>query len=1515
MSKAALCAFLTLVAWTGVAIAAPVIDAPSSRAFGSVRVTGTATGSRDVPIGNTGDMPLSITNLAISGTEFTFDTAPTFPIVVAPGSSVDITINFDPSASDARAETLTITSNDPATPMATTTLTGTGVNAVIAVSDVMFGAVTDNTTATADITVSNTGMPVDPFVVSSATISGSAWFKFDTNGSAACGGLTTCPLGITVGSTAQAVRVRCTPLSTDTLTMQMATVTFTSTADPGGDAIALLTCVAGRPNIVATASLAFGDVVVGQTSSAQTVTVQNTGNRDLTYTASKVGAFASRYTLGGTCHTACTVLPGNQQTFTVTFSPNAPAQQDIAIAIASNDPDSPTTNVAVTGRGIAGVLAVSPTSHPFGNVPQDTVVTATVSLQNTGNQTVTGITAMSNNGAYAAVAATVPSMLVAGASATVTIRFAPTAAQTGGAGDITFAGTWGAAISTMAVLGVSGTGTTNGYTVSTNAINFGDFRYDLQPTRTFCITNTGTSPVTIGSPIAFVPSGGTASNEFVVAAIKKQATCGTGGATVSLPQTLATAEILEVTVRAQAANRTGALTGDLTITSNLPVNPNKTVALTANATTAMLTMDPGATVSFGNVDIQAAAPSITVKVKNTGAAPLDVGNFTRTPGTAFAFTLPGASTIPPAGEISFVVTYAPTVALASDETVTITHSIAGDIAAPATGMIVLRGRPTDRDLEIVGGDPQFPDTFRNPGTLGPVRTVSIRNPGTAPLQISSVTATDPETWKVLDPDAITIPPNASMDIRVRFEPTGPGRADARLQIVNDDDDDGPPITQKTTEVTLAGNCVDRRVSFNPNTINVGYVEIGTRYTLPEALVVRSMDDANTFTIARIAIDGSDAFEIPNSSAVTLDRSAMERRFDVMFTPTEAGAFTAKAQLFLDEDPVHQSEIELQGTAVFVDARGGGGCSTSGGSGLGALAIVLGAVLRRRRVALAAVLAATSATAEDGNVMLSVFEPTPQTQSDGFQLQSANVGTHGAWAVSAVYSYAREPLLHLASTGTEQGVITASSLIDLGVAVALAGKLELGATMPFYSQTGEELGNRDTGYTAPPADGTATGDLRVHGKFRLVRATLDGGGAFGLAGGLAVTVPTSTDGMLTGADNPSARLLAMMSLVPGAFSNRLTLTANAGAVLRPAAVYKNLEQKSGALWGFGASVRVIDPLWLSGELYGELSPSAREKMDGTSTVLSPIEWLGGLRWMPDHRFTVSIAAGRGLTSAAGAPALRGVFALTYTPMAKPLRPIHAPAALKPDVDGDGDGIFDRVDRCDDAIEDIDQFEDDDGCPDLDNDRDGVPDAKDRCAMEAEDADGFEDDDGCPDGDNDGDGILDAQDKCPADAEDKDGYLDTDGCPELDNDTDGIPDAQDRCPAERETINGNQDSDGCPDKGAPLVMLALDRLDLMEAIQFTKEKIKPASYNLLGQIGATLRARADILRVRIGVHVAPTNDEAKDQQLSEKRAQAIREWLVQYGIAAQRIDVRGFGSSKATAGGAADDRVEIVVMEKK
>ena len=263
----------------------------------------------------------------------------------------------------------------------------------------------------------------------------------------------------------------------------------------------------------------------------------------------------------------------------------------------------------------------------------------------------------------------------------------------------------------------------------------------------------------------------------------------------------------------------------------------------------------------------------------------------------------------------------------------------------------------------------------------------------------------------------------------------------------------------------------------------------------------------------------------------------------------------------------------------------------------------------------------------------------------------------------------------------------------------------------------------------------------------------------------------------------------------------------------------------------------------------------------------------------------------------------------------------PELPKVDGDRDGDGIPDSKDKCPDQPEDKDMFQDEDGCPDPDNDGDGIPDTIDKCPLDPEDKDGFQDADGCPDPDTEGDGMPDNLDKCPHEPEDKDGFQDLDGCPDPDNDNDGIPDVKDKCPNEPETINGFQDEDGCPDRGDSLVVLSPDRLELLEAIQFRGDKLTKADNNILGQIGATLRAHTEIVRLRVTVHVQPTSDFEKDQTLSDSRAAAIRDWLVTWGVATARLEPRGFGGTKplvpADQKGAAaiNERIELIILERK
>jgi hypothetical protein len=136
---------------------------------------------------------------------------------------------------------------------------------------------------------------------------------------------------------------------------------------------------------------------------------------------------------------------------------------------------------------------------------------------------------------------------------------------------------------------------------------------------------------------------------------------------------------------------------------------------------------------------------------------------------------------------------------------------------------------------------------------------------------------------------------------------------------------------------------------------------------------------------------------------------------------------------------------------------------------------------------------------------------------------------------------------------------------------------------------------------------------------------------------------------------------------------------------------------------------------------------------------------------------------------------------------------------PEFDNDNDAIADEADKCPDAPEDFDKFEDEDGCPDLDNDKDGILDTQDHCPLAPETMNGLDDLDGCPDkADGDGDGVGDDVDQCPEEPEDTDGYQDTDGCPDPDNDGDGILDDQDECIdlPEDEKGEGRELVDGCP-----------------------------------------------------------------------------------------------------------------------
>lgn len=263
------------------------------------------------------------------------------------------------------------------------------------------------------------------------------------------------------------------------------------------------------------------------------------------------------------------------------------------------------------------------------------------------------------------------------------------------------------------------------------------------------------------------------------------------------------------------------------------------------------------------------------------------------------------------------------------------------------------------------------------------------------------------------------------------------------------------------------------------------------------------------------------------------------------------------------------------------------------------------------------------------------------------------------------------------------------------------------------------------------------------------------------------------------------------------------------------------------------------------------------------------------------------------------------------------------------DRDGDRIPDSLDACPDEPEDMDGYQDEDGCADPDNDGDGIADADDACPNEPEDKDGFEDSDGCPERDNDNDGVPDAADKCPNEAEDNDGFDDDDGCPDEDNDGDGIPDKEDQCPNAPEDVNGFEDEDGCPDVRATSgPEEAADRINLKgQRITFERNnRLTAASRTLLQQVATIIKNRK--LTIRIEVHVplgtkskaaaAIRAQAARDKQTAQRRAEAVREYLLSLGVAPSQLQAVGIGSARPLGSSLptdpANERVDLIKAQQ-
>ena len=201
------------------------------------------------------------------------------------------------------------------------------------------------------------------------------------------------------------------------------------------------------------------------------------------------------------------------------------------------------------------------------------------------------------------------------------------------------------------------------------------------------------------------------------------------------------------------------------------------------------------------------------------------------------------------------------------------------------------------------------------------------------------------------------------------------------------------------------------------------------------------------------------------------------------------------------------------------------------------------------------------------------------------------------------------------------------------------------------------------------------------------------------------------------------------------------------------------------------------------------------------------------------------------------------------------------------------------------------------------------------------------------DSDGDGVVDSLDQCPNTPQGV--KVDEKGCP-LDSDKDGVPDYLDKCPntplgAPVDKVGCPLDSDGdgvfdyldkCPgtpkgvmvdSKGCPLSFTLNIEFD------FDKADIRP-------QYDAELKKAAEFIekypapKILIAGHTDNRGDAQYNLQLSQRRAEAVRQYLIDhFNIDANKLVAKGYGETQPIADNATEAgrqknrRVEVVCCQ--
>ena len=424
---------------------------------------GTTTAAQTATLMNTGDAPLAISSIAITGANpAEFAETNTCGSSLAAGASCTISVTFTPDSASSFTATLSVTDNAPGTAQAmasrrhllasplaeaatttqTVTLNGTGTAvttpvASLAPATLTFATTTVGTTTAAQTaTLMNTGNGA--LSITGISITGTNPTDFaQTN---------TCGSSLAAGASCT-VSVTFTPASAANFTASLS-IADNASGSPQTLALSGTGVAAAAPGVsLSPATLTFS-AVAGATSAAQSTTLMNTGNATLSITGISIaGTNASDFAETNTCGE--TLVAGASCTISVTFTPASAASFTATVSVADNASGSPQT-VTLNGTGNPAPSFTVSSSTPSQTVAPGGTATYSIAVTPQNGAFTSAVTLSASGLPTGATATFAPSSVTPGgaaASSTLTIQ---TAATTTTASNLT----WPLAAPALAALGL-----------------------------------------------------------------------------------------------------------------------------------------------------------------------------------------------------------------------------------------------------------------------------------------------------------------------------------------------------------------------------------------------------------------------------------------------------------------------------------------------------------------------------------------------------------------------------------------------------------------------------------------------------------------------------------------------------------------------------------------------------------------------------------------------------------------------------------------------------------------------------------------------------------------------------------------------------------------------------------------------------------------------------------------------------------------------------------------------------